>query len=196
MSFHLIHADAATLLASDRAVIKRDQRETFTDALSLLRQAGEVRAAADADAESARAEGYAQGLAEAQDAARQSVIDHLGEMTAAIDRHIESRRVDIADAAFAATRAIIGAFEETETLNRIVDRAIARLTGDGPVTIEVAPDSHAAVAQHVGKRAHLALVADPELGPTDCRVRSEQGQIIASLSVQLDALAARWGVQA
>jgi flagellar biosynthesis/type III secretory pathway protein FliH len=42
--------------------------------------------------------------------------------------------------------------------------------------------------------AHVAVLADSALGATDCIVRTSAGQVIASLSVQLGALAQRWGV--
>jgi flagellar biosynthesis/type III secretory pathway protein FliH len=40
------------------------------------------------------------------------------------------------------------------------------------------------------------IAEDPSLGSGDCVVRTSAGQVIASLSVQLESLAKRWGVAA
>ena len=84
--------------------------------------------------------------------------------------------------------------DETDVMQRIVDRTMARLDGDKPVTIEVAPALVKALAKHAVDLAHITVTENPDFGPTDCRILSARGQIVASLSVQFDALAARWGL--
>ncbi len=194
MTLHLIYDDAHTLLTSDRPVIKRADRKPLETALDALREASALRGRATADAEGARRTARAEGLAEARAAINALVADRLAELSAEIERHAEARRTDIADAAFAATRAIIGSFEPDDLLGRIVDRTMARIDGDAPVTIEVAPAMAENLAQRLAASTHVTIVSDDLLGPTECRIRGGQGQIVASLAVQLDALAARWGI--
>ncbi len=194
MSFHLAHADGNAVLTSDRAVIKRHDRVAFGDALALLRQTTSLRDQARSDAESARDTARLEGLTEARLLAHESVASGLADIATAIDTHAETRRADIAEAAFAAARAIIGDMDESDVMHRIVDRTVARLDGDKPVTIEVAPALAPALIKHTTNLTHVTVTENPDFGPTDCRIHSAQGQIVASLSVQFDALAARWGL--
>ena len=196
MTFHLVHADKNALLASDRAVIKRTERRDFTDAAALLAAAAAIRDQALADADAARRDGHAEGLAEA----RASIGDHLAEQVAAfaaaIEAHEQARRSDIAEAAYAAVRAIVGELDDEALVPRMVERTLARLPADGPVTVFVPADLAARVSERLGERSHVVIAEDPGLGSGDCIVRTSAGQVIASLSVQLDSLAKRWGVAA
>jgi flagellar biosynthesis/type III secretory pathway protein FliH len=194
MIFHLAHADDHALLTSDRAVIKRRDRVPFNDALTLLRETTAIRDQARDEADRARNSARLEGLTEARLAAHETVATALADIATAIDTHAETRRADIAEAAFAAARAIIGEIDDTEVMQRIVDRTIARLDGDKPVTIEVAPALVVALTKHAANLAHVAVTENPDFGPTECRIHSAQGQIVASLSIQFDALAARWGL--
>jgi flagellar biosynthesis/type III secretory pathway protein FliH len=195
LTFHLAHADGTTLLTSDRAVIKRRVRVAFGDALTLLRETTTLCDKARADADSAREAARREGLDEARLAAHEAVATGLADITTAIDAHAEARRADIADAAFAAARAIIGEMDDTDVMQRIVDRTLARLDGDKPVTIEVAPALVDALTRHTDGLTRVTVSENPDFAPTDCRIHSAQGQIVASLSVQFDALAARWGLK-
>ena len=194
MTFHLAYASDAALLSSDRAVIKRDDRAAFGDALTLLRETTLIRDKAQHEATSARDAARTEGLAQARDTADQAITNGLADIARAIEAHAETRRADIAEAALAAARAIIGDMDDSVVLQRIVDRTIARLDGDKPMTIEVAPDMVDDLAAHLADLNHLTIAANPEFGPTDCRILAPSGQIVASLSVQFDALAARWGL--
>ncbi len=196
MSFHLVHADAATLLGSDRAVIKRAERVDFADAVDLLRAAAAIREQALAEAEAARREGHRQGFEAARGQAEDHLADRIAEFAAAIDRYEDARRGDIAAAAHAAVRAIVGELDDADLVPRIVERTLARLAGEGPVTVLVASTLADPVAARLDGLAHVTVAADPGLAALDCVVRTHTGQVIASLSVQLDALAKRWGLDA
>ena len=194
MTFHLAHVDDHALLTSDRPVIKRRDRVPFVDALTLLRETTALRDQARAEADTARDAARLEGLAEARLAAHDIVASSLADVATAIDAHAETRRADIAAAAFAAARAIIGEMDETDVMQRIVDRTMARLDGDKPVAIEVAPALVTALTNHTADLAHVTVTENPDFGPTDCRILSTHGQIVANLSIQFDALAARWGL--
>jgi flagellar biosynthesis/type III secretory pathway protein FliH len=196
MSFHLVHSDDRTLLASGTAVIKRAQRVDFADSVALLQASAAIRDRASADAESARAAGRAEGLAEARAAADAHIAEQLAGFAAAIEQQEETRRAAVAEAAHAAVRAIVGEIEDETLVPLMVERTLARLPGEGPVTISVAPEMADRLAARFAELSHVTVIADPMLGPTDCQLRTSAGQVIASLSVQLDALAKRWGIAA
>jgi flagellar biosynthesis/type III secretory pathway protein FliH len=195
MSFHLAYADSHSLLTSDRAVVKRSDRIPFCDALALLQETSIIRSQTLAVADKAREEARREGLNEARLAAHETVANGLADIATAIEAHAESRRADIAEAAFAAARAIIGEMDNTDVMERIVDRAIARLGKDAPLTIEIAPALRKAIDQHIAGLKHVTIVEQPGFEPTDCRILTDTGQIVASLSVQFDALATRWGLE-
>jgi flagellar biosynthesis/type III secretory pathway protein FliH len=194
MTYHLVHADQNTLLASDRAVIKHAERIDFADAVALLHAAAAIREKTQADAKAVRSAGHAEGLAEARAAADDHVAEQISQFARALEQHEQARRSDIAEAAHAAVRAIIGELDDATILPRMVERTLARLPAEGPVSVAVAPAMAARLAERLAGMSHVAIVAEPALAPTDCVMRTSAGQVIASLSVQLDALAKRWGV--
>ncbi|MGK6354120.1 FliH/SctL family protein [Sphingomonas sp. DT-207] len=196
MTFHLVHADGATLLASDTAVIKRDQRVDFVDAAALLQAASAIRDQASAAAEAARIEARAEGLAEARATVEAALAEQIAGFAEAIEQHEAARRADIAAAALAAVRAIVGTLDDEALVTGIVERTLARLPVEGPIIVQLAPSMADGLAVRLADRSHVTVVADPALGSTDCVLRTSAGQVIASLSVQLDALAKRWGVAA
>jgi flagellar biosynthesis/type III secretory pathway protein FliH len=196
MTFHLVHADGAALLASDTAVIKRDQRVDFADAAALLQTASAIRDQASAAAEVARIEARAEGLAEARAAVEAALAEQIAGFAEAIEQHEAARRSEIAAVALAAVRAIVGALEDETLVTGIVERTLARLPAEGPILVQLAPSMADGLAARLADRSHVTVVADPALGPTDCVLRTSAGQVIASLSVQLAALAKRWGVAA
>jgi flagellar biosynthesis/type III secretory pathway protein FliH len=194
MSFHLAYASESALLSSDDAVIKRRDRVAFGDALKLLQETTDLRDQAREQSANARSAARTEGLAEARDAANKTLAIGLADIARAMDAHAETRRADIAEAAFAAARAIIGELDDSDVMQRIIDRTIARIDGDKLMTIEVAPAMVDGLAAHLGDLKHVTIAANPDFGPTDCRILAPSGQIVASLSVQFDALAARWGL--
>lgn len=196
MSFHLVHADRTLFVASDRAVIKRAERIDFADAMDLLQAAKAIRERAQGEAETAREAGYRDGLETARTEADAHLAEQIAGFAAALDAHEQARRGDIAEAAYAAVRAIVGEMDDVEVLPRIVERTLAQLPGEGPVTVLVAPVLAERVAARIGALEHVAVEADPALGAQDCVVRTQAGQVIAGLSVQLDMLAKRWGLDA
>jgi flagellar biosynthesis/type III secretory pathway protein FliH len=194
MSFHLAYASESALLSSDDAVIKRRDRVAFGDALKLLQETTDLRDQAREQSANARSAARTEGLAEARDAANKTLAIGLADIARAMDAHAETRRADIAEAAFAAARAIIGELDDSDVMQRIIDRTTARIDGDKLMTIEVAPAMVDGLAAHLGDLKHVTIAANPDFGPTDCRILAPSGQIVASLSVQFDALAARWGL--
>lgn len=194
MSFHLAYTDDRALLDSSRPVIKAPERAVFVEAIAVLSETKLLRDRAKVDADSAREDGRRLGIEEAKSDARQMVAAGLANLATAIETHADARRADIAEAAFAAARAIVGELDNDEAMRRVVDRTLARLDADVPITIEVAPALAADIRNHVAALAHVTIAENLDLGPTDCHVMTASGRIIASLSVQFDALAARWGL--
>lgn len=192
MTFAL-HAGGRVVTAGS-ALLKARDRQAFDDALSLLEEARVIRDAAQAEADRARAAAVAEGREAGLAQIRGHLATAVTEFGARIDDELVARRADIADAALAATRAIVGSFDEAEVTARIALRAIDRIGTDDEIVITAAPTMVEAVRDKLSDRASVTVRADPQAAPLDCVLHTGSGRIIASLSLQLDELAARWGV--
>lgn len=192
MSFALQSGDHLVTAASP--LLKARDRTSFDDAMSLLGQARAIRESARSEVAEARAQavvdGRAEGLAAIGDALAAAVADLAGN----IEEELAARRADIAAAALAATRAIIGTFDEADATARIASHAAARIAADEDITISVAPAMAAAVRARLADRAGATVRENPDAAPLDCVIQTGHGRVIASLPLQLSALAERWGV--
>lgn len=194
MTYHLVHADEATLLFSERAVIKRDERRSFSDAVALLGAVREAQARAVQAADAARDEAYSAALEGARAAIDDLLAREIAQFAAAIEAQEQARRNEIAEAALAAVHAVLGELDDATLVPALVARALDRLQPQGAVIVAVAPDLAEKVAARLAARTEVTILPDPAIGARDCAIRTEQGQVIASLSVQLETLAKRWGV--
>ncbi|KTF67776.1 MULTISPECIES: FliH/SctL family protein [unclassified Sphingomonas] len=194
MTYHLVHADDAALLFSERAVIKRDERQSFSDAVALLGAVREAQAKAVQAADIAREEAYSTALSGARTDIDDLLAREIAQFAAAIEAQEQARRSEIAEAALAAVHAVLGELDDATLVPALVARALDRLHPQGAVIVAVAPDLAEKVAARLAALTEVTILADPGLGAHDCAIRTEQGQVIASLSVQLETLAKRWGV--
>lgn len=194
MTYHLVHADDAALLFSERAVIKRDERQSFADAVALLGAVREAQARAVQAADAARHEAYSAAFEGAGAEVNDLLAREIAQFAASIDAQEQARRSDIAEAALAAVQAVLGELDDAVLMPALVARALDRLQPQGAVIVAVAPDMAEKVAARLEALTEVTILPDPALGPHDCAIRTEQGQVIASLSVQLETLAKRWGV--
>lgn len=194
MTYHLVHADDAALLFSERAVIKREERQSFADAITLLGAVREAHAKAVQAAELARDEAYGTALSGARAEIDDLLAREIAQFAAAIEAQEQARRSEIAEAALAAVHAVLGELDDATLVPALVARALDRLQPQGAVIVAVAPDLAEKVGVRLAALPEVTILPDPALGAHDCAIRTEQGQVIASLSVQLETLAKRWGV--
>jgi flagellar biosynthesis/type III secretory pathway protein FliH len=194
MTYHLVHADDAALLFSERAVIKRDERQSFSDAVALLGAVREAQARAAQAANASREAAYSAALGSAKAEIDDLLAREIARFSAAIDLQEQARRSEIADAALAAVHAVLGELDDATLVPALVARALDRLQPQGAVIVAVAPDMADKVAARLEALTEVSILPDPAFGAHDCAIRTEQGQVIASLSVQLETLAKRWGV--
>jgi type III secretion protein L len=194
MIYHIFNVGGQAVIGTETPLIKASERSEFTSAVSLLQAITELRTAAEAEAktraETAYQDGLAQGYAEAQ-AQVAKLIKNMAERFEAV---CEERRADVADAALAATRAIIGGFDDSDVAKRLVDQALVRIDNGSALVIEVAPAMQPLIASHVAHLAHIRVESVDALGPLDCVFQTKTGRILAGLDLQIAALGDRWGV--
>jgi flagellar biosynthesis/type III secretory pathway protein FliH len=197
MTYHLYGSPETLAIGVPSSRVPHDARQEFLSALELrtallaMQQDMELRTQSALDL--AKKQGFAEG--------KTAVEEHLATAIAALNDRIsqfEAQQQDqIASAAFAATRAIIGQLPEDAVLSGIVQEAVARLDvqNEAIMQIEISPAMLSAVSARVQPDTAKKLTANPALTPQDCVVVTASGRLVASLDVQLESLAKRWGVQ-
>jgi flagellar biosynthesis/type III secretory pathway protein FliH len=193
MSFHLI--DGANL-ASNSQLIKACEVVDFVDAAALLREARRMAAEAEAADAEARRIGYDAGLAEGQAEAERLVAAEVGRFAEAVEAIRTDYAVQVAEAAYAATTAIIGELDDAEIVRRIVALQLARQDDNLAITLIVSPSVHAVLQVELDANSGIIISPDANMSPTDCHVINGQGRVIANLSLQLQVLRERWGLDA
>jgi flagellar biosynthesis/type III secretory pathway protein FliH len=196
MSFYLFLDPRTPAVATQSPLIKARDFKAFTQIVDMLSEVRLLKASSSEDITAARnaaqVEGYRNGIAKAE----AQIEAMLTTLATSFDDMSSARRDDIASAAYAAVRAIIGSVGDEALLKGLVETSLTRINSEGPVTVEVATGMAERIAATTRDRPHIIVKGSEELGPHDCRIQSPQGRIVADLGIQLEALAARWGVEA
>ena len=178
--------------ASDSPLIKADDRTAFADAVALL-SASQARSEALATTEAeAQANGYADGLAQGLADAEQRLAAETAKLVNAVDAIRRDYTARVAEAAHAATIAIIGTLDDANIVNRIVAQQLAQRDDTDGLVLTV--HDAAPLKEALGKQSAIDVIADSELPSTACRLSTREGRIVADLSLQLNTLRQRWGL--
>jgi flagellar biosynthesis/type III secretory pathway protein FliH len=194
MTYHIFKAGDYAAIGTTTPLIKASERSEFTSAVVLLQAITALRTEAETQAKQRSETGYQEGMARGYAEAQEQVAKLIEDMATRFEAICEERRADVADAALAATKAIIGSLDDVDVAKRLVNQALVRIDNGGALTIEVAPVMHAQIAAHVAHLAHVKVEAVEGLGPLDCVFQTKTGRILAGLDLQIAALGDRWGV--
>lgn len=194
MTYYIFKAGDQSLIGLDNPIIKAGERSDFISAITLLSEISSLHAAAETTIKEHYEIGYKEGMAKGYTDGQQQVAKLIQSIAERFEAICEERFGDIADAALAATKAIIGTFDDTELVKRLVIQALARIDNGGALTIEVAPAMQSKIAEHFAHLAHVKVKAVDELGALDCVFQTKTGKILAGLDLQISALSDRWGV--
>ena len=197
MAFHLIHADGRSLLASDRPLLRDQERAPITEAVALL---GAVRGWHDGQAQAlaeARDAAAAQGRRTGEEEGRAAFAEAIAMLTEQAQADAARRDEDVAALALAALRQMVGALPAEDRMTGIARRAVEALGSRGPILVEVS----AAMQPHIERAfadrpSSVELAVRPREGLTDdqCRLTAPDGRIVADVGVQIQSFAARWEV--
>jgi flagellar biosynthesis/type III secretory pathway protein FliH len=194
MTYHIFKAGDHVMIGADTALIKASERCEFTNAVDLLQAVTDLRIAAEAQAQIRSDTAYQDGLSRGYSEAQEQVAKLIENIAERFEAVCEERRADVADAALAATRAIIGALDDVDVAKRLVNQALVRIDNGGALIIEVAPAMHPVIAAHTAHLAHVRVEPVEGLGPLECVFQTKKGRILAGLDLQISALGDRWGV--
>jgi flagellar biosynthesis/type III secretory pathway protein FliH len=196
MSYHLYGSPATLAIGKQGAIVKSADREEFSTALDLRKALLQMQQDATERAAILQSEAQARGFAEGRGAVDAHISQAIADLNGRITEFEAQVQDQIASAALAATRAIIGQIPSDQVLTGIVQEAVGRLEqqNENVLQIEVAPAMLTQVMTHLNAQTGAKLVANPALSDQDCVVVTAAGRLVASLDVQLDSLAKRWGI--
>lgn len=192
MSFTMIAGDH--ILSGKSALVKAADRLAFTDSLRLLDEAHQVKTDMLEASAAARDAAYREGLTKGYEQVQGYFLSKVDEMSAALAHYEQQRHANIADAAMAAVRMMIGELGSEEIVPGLAARALDRMADESRYVVEVAPQHLDVVTARLADREGVLVEANPSLGALDCVVRTSTGRVIANLDTQIEALAKRWGV--
>jgi flagellar biosynthesis/type III secretory pathway protein FliH len=192
MSYFLLADRNAGVAGSTTPLVKKADRQSFIDAAALLARARAVAGNVEASVEAAQAEAVRQGYTRGAVAAEAELAEAMRGFADAIARIEDHHAAQVAEAAYAATVAILGEYDDEQLVARLVGKVLASQKEAEGLSIHVAPALHSKLS---GVFGDLPVVADPELGVGECHAMTANSRIIASLPVQLAALRDRWGLQ-
>ncbi len=196
MTYHLYGSPDTLAIGVSRPLIKASQRQEFSDAMDLCAALKAMQADMNVRNHAAHEQAKIDGFTAGQTAA----TDHMAQALTALQEQLtqfETQVQDqIASAAYAATQAIIGKLPDDIVLSGIVNEAIARLASqnDAITNIEISPSMLDRIASHLPQDSATKLVANTSLSQHDCVIVTTTGRLVASLDVQMESLAKRWGV--
>lgn len=196
MTYHVFMAQDHMMIGTASPLIKSDERSEFTSAIALMDAVSALRNAAEAEAQTRHDEAYEVGLAKGYSEAQAQIAKLIEDMSERFEAVCAERRADIAEAALAATKSIIGKLDDVDVTKRLVSQALVRIDNNMPLTIEVAPTMSVHIAEHVAHLSHVRVEPVEGLAALDCVFQTQKGRILAGLDLQITALGERWGVAA
>jgi type III secretion protein L len=181
-------------LAATSPLIKATDRQAFSNAVALLdaarEQANNAEAIRKAGYEEAYQKGFTDGLRDAEEKL-QAEIQKFADALSIVQADYEAR---VAEAAFAATKAIIGSLDDETVIIKIVETQLSKRADNEALRIQVAQQFAPALAKQLSGKANIEIVADSDMPPAACRLVTPDGRIVADLSLQLETLQQRWGL--
>lgn len=197
----------ATLgIAADRRVLRAAEVPPLRQAQDLLADLQALQASTQARLDVARAEardaGHREGWAAGQAQAREQLGQALAELARAQEAAREQSQQAIGHLALEVFQKLLGSLPADEALARLALQAARELQPARTWRLHVHPHQlptlrAALQAADPDNRAGLAqaeLVADVDLGESDCRLTTEFGTADASLATQVERLAKAWGL--
>ena len=192
----LYHSGDVTL-ASDRIVYAPDE---LAHAGSMIEQAEALGRLTDAEREridaaerAAHEAGAERGRAEGYEAALEHIAVKLVSLAKEAGEARERLRGQGAELALGIVRKIARDLGPADTVAALAASAARQLAPHEPVVLRVHPDVEEGVRERLAAIGgptvgEIELAADPGLGPGDCTLETEFGQVRAGLELQLEVL--------
>ncbi len=191
MSYFLLHEGT---LAASSPLIKAHERQAFIDAAALLEHSRNADIALKTAQQAAEEEGFAAGKAAGLAEVETFLANEIAHFAQLVEQIKAEHQAAIAQNAYAAAAAIIGSFDADELVERVARQIISRRDEGEGLQVQVAPQMQARLMAAFQDKPAISIMGDPAMEPTDCVVIAANGRIIGNVSLQLEKLASRWGL--
>jgi type III secretion protein L len=197
MTFYLVHRDGKALVATDRPILKMRDADRLADAAALLTRADTLETQAARRRDEAEREARQQGFAQGTEEGRRAFVSAVADLTGQVEAWRQDQERQVAALALAALRHMIDDIGDEAMMAALALRAAGSVSAGSEAQVHVAPELvemvTAALAEEEGTR-DIPVRADPNLARHECRVVTNDGRIIADLSVQLAEIEKRWSL--
>lgn len=197
MSFYLVHRGGKALVATDRPLIKAVEADRLRDAAALLARADALETEASRRRDVAEQEARRQGLAQGREEGSRAFVDAITALTGNVENWRKQQEQQVAALALAALRHMIDDIGDEAMMSALALRAAGSVTAGSDAHVLVAPELVEMVTAALAKEENtrdIPVRPDPNLARQECRVVTNDGRIIADLSVQLAEIEKRWSL--
>lgn len=181
-------APSTKVLPAEEVWTLRERDEIIAEA---LRRRDEILQQAQADHESEKARGYAEGTEQARLSQAGQMMEVVAR-TAAYFTRVEQRMVDLV---LGGVQVVVESFDDREKVAALVTRALAEVRSQKHIMLRVHPDHVAGLRERVDQLTFaypaiecVDVVSDPRLARDALAVETDIGIVEASVSGQLEAL--------
>lgn len=198
MTLLAIHRSATLSLSTDDLLIDPDDIIACEAALDLLDQAQQLAATRQHEVQQAlqlaRAEGWEAGRTEALDTCAPRLLEGWRQAALQARSDAETLRHALVLLGQQMVLRIAASIGAPDFVGALARDAVKSLVPDTHTVVRVHPDVAEAVRRHLASEApdsgreHLDVQTDATLDLFDCVVETAQGQLLASLSTQLDRI--------
>lgn len=197
MTFFLLHDGGAAILATDRRILKAQERTAVEDATTLLERAREQEQTQQARCAAARSEAHEGGYRDGREEGRAAFSQAIAELARQAETHRRAEEREIAALALSALRRMIDDIGNAEIMTGLAKRAVAAVIGQGEIRIHAAPQLCSRIAEALSAdeaTCDVPVLPDHELAEHQCRIAAGGTRIIADLPLQIAAIEKRWSV--
>lgn len=199
MTFLALHRGRQTSLATDVLWLSEDDLSRTADATALLQRLEQHWATCEAEQrqafEQARADGHAQGRAQALAEVAPRLIDAWDQASRSAQADVQALRAMVSALAVRITERLAQDLAPADVVSALARRASEEFLPDTSAVLRVHPDVAQAVRERMGSTSTSAVFdvrADATLGPLDCVFETPSGTLLAGLRDQLSEVMRGW----
>lgn len=194
MVYQLFHRDGGSALFSKTALIKAGEAEHIANASDVLDRASAIMAECTHEKAEAQKLGRLEGYTEIKTDIADIISDAVKPIIETLHNIQENQRQELAAVTYSALHEILGEFSASEKMAAVTQRVLQRIDQDNVEVVLLSREVAERVMEQLPHSAADLVQIDENMGPTGCKIHTHSGTVIGSLDVQLNALAARWGL--
>ena len=140
------------------------------------------------------AKAVAEGRQLGESEGKAAMADLLSEAAIAVKSHLRNSENHLREVVVAAVKRIIGEFDISEQVDRLVNLLVSQTKDEEKITLYVSPSQHDNIKGQAHQLAQqydigsIDVMADPSLADDGCRVETPIGSVETSVNAQIERL--------